>query len=92
MISAILIVIVVLAICLAGLFVVLRGWLLVIPLSAATVALCVLLLTGGSAVAALGAMVGVLIGLPVGLWVFVAICINVRPRTVRASVSPAPRR
>ena len=89
--SAILITVVVLAVCLAGLFVVLRGMFRAIPVSATVVAVCVLLLTGGSAIAAIAAAVGVLIGVPVGLWVLVTICINIRPRSVRASTSPASK-
>jgi small-conductance mechanosensitive channel len=78
-ISAILIiVIVVLAVWLAGLAVVLRGYFRAIPVSAAVVAVCVLLLTGGSAIAAIAAAIGVLIGVPVGLWVLVTVLINIR--------------
>src|SRR5450755_1780027 len=68
-ISAILITVVVLAVCLAGLSVALRGYFRAIPVSATVVAVCVLLLTGGSALAAIAAAMGVLIGVPVGLWV-----------------------
>ena len=92
MISAILIAVVALAVCLAGLFVVLRGMFRAIPVSAAVVAVCVLLLTGGSALAAIAAAMGVLIGVPVGLWVLVTISINVRPSGVRVSTSPASKR
>ena len=91
-ISAILITVVVLAVCLAGLSVALRGYFRAIPESAAVVAVCVLLLTGGSALAAIAAAMGVLIGVPVGLWVLVTIRINVRPSSVRASTSPASER
>jgi hypothetical protein len=91
-ISAILIILVVLAVCLAGLSVALRGYFRAIPVSAAVVAVCVLLLTGGSAIGAIAAAMGVLIGVPVGLWVLVTIRINVRPRRVRASTSPASKR
>jgi hypothetical protein len=62
------------------------------PVSGAVVAVCVLLLTGGSAIGAIAAAMGVLIGVPVGLWVLVTIRINVRPRRVRASTSPASKR
>jgi len=91
-ISAILITVVVLAVCLAGLSVALRGYFRAIPVSATVVAVCVLLLTGGSAIAAIAAAMGVLIGVPVGLWVLVTIRINVRPSSVRASTSPASKR
>jgi hypothetical protein len=91
-ISAILIIVVVLAVCLAGLSVALRGYFRAIPVSAAVVAVCVLLLTGRSAIGAIAAAMGVLIGVPVGLWVLVTIRINVRPRRVRASTSPASKR
>ena len=91
-VSAILITVVVLAVWLAGLAVVLRGMFRAIPVSAAVVCVCVLLLTGGSAVAATAAAVGVLIGVPVGLWVILTIRINVRPRSVRASTPPASKR
>jgi hypothetical protein len=91
-ISAILVIVVVLAVCLAGLSVALRGYFRAIPVSAAVVAVCVLLLTGGSAIGAIAAAMGVLIGVPVGLWVLVTIRINVRPRRVRASTSPASKR
>jgi hypothetical protein len=92
-ISAILITVVVLAVCLAGLSVALRGMFRAIPASAAVAVVCVLLLTGGSALAALAAASGVLIGVPVALWVLVTIRINVRPSSsVRASASPASKR
>jgi hypothetical protein len=91
-ISAILITVVVLAVCLAGLSVALRGYFRAIPVSAAVVAVCVLLLTGGSAIGAIAAAMGVFIGVPVGLWVLVTIRINVLPRRVRASTSPASKR
>ena len=91
-ISAILITVVVLAVCLAGLSVVLRGYFRAIPVSAAVVAVCVLLLTGGSAIGAIAAAMGVFIGVPVGLWGLVTIRINVGPRRVRASTSPASKR
>jgi len=91
-ISAILITVVVLAVWLAGLSVALRGYFRAIPMSATVVAICVLLLTGGSAIAAIAAAMGVLIGVPVGLWVLLTICINVRPRSVRASPSPGSKR
>jgi hypothetical protein len=78
-ISAILITfVVVLAVWLAGLAVVMRGYFRAIPVSAAVAAVCVLLLTGGSAIAAIAAAVGVLIGVPVGLWVLVTVLINIR--------------
>lgn len=92
MISAILISVVVLAVGLAGVFVVLRGMFRAIPVSAAVAAVCVLLLTGGSALAAVAAAMGVLVGVPVGLWVLVTVSINVRPSSVRASTSPASKR
>ena len=63
-----------------------------IPVSAAVVCVCVLLLTGGSAIAAIAAAMGVLIGVPVGLWVILTIRINVRPRSVRGPTSPASKR
>jgi hypothetical protein len=88
-VSAILITVVV---WLAGLAVALRGMFRAIPASAAVVGVCVLLLTGGSALAAIAAALGVLIGVPVGLWVLLTIRINVRPRSVRASTSPASKR
>ncbi len=91
-ISAILITVVVLAVWLAGLAVALRGYFRAIPVSATVVAVCVLLLTGGSVIAAIAAAMGVLIGVPVGLWVLLTIRINVRPRSVRASTSPASKR
>jgi len=91
-VSAILITVVVLAVWLAGLAVALRGAFRAIPVSAVVVCVCVLLLTGGSAVAGTAAAVGVLIGVPVGLWVLLTIRINVRPRSVRASTSPASKR
>jgi hypothetical protein len=90
--SAILITVVVMAVWLAGLAVALRGMFRAIPVSAAVVGVFVLLLTGGSALAAIAAALGVLIGVPVGLWVLLTIRINVRPRSVRASTSPASKR
>ena len=90
-ISAILITVVVLAVWLAGLSVALRGYFRAIPVSATVVAGSVLLLTGGSAIAAVAAAMGVLIGVPVGLWVLLTIHINVRPRSVRASTSTSKR-
>jgi hypothetical protein len=90
-ISAILITVVVPVVWLAGLSAVLRGYFRAIPVSAAVAAVCVLLLTGGSAIAALAAAMGVLIGVPVGLWVLVTIRINVRPRGVRGSTSTSKR-
>ena len=91
-ISAILITVIVLAVWLAGLSVALRAYFRAIPVSATVVAVCVLLLTGGSAIATIAAAMGVLIGVPVGLWVLVTIRINVRPRSVRAPTSHAPKR
>ena len=91
-ISAILITVVVLAVWLAGLSVALRGMFRAIPVSGTVVAVCVLLLTGGSVIVAVAAAMGVLIGVPVGLRVLVTIRINVRPRSVRASTSPALKR
>jgi hypothetical protein len=90
-VSAILITVVVLAVWLAGLAVALRGMFRAIPASAAVVGVCVLLLTGGSAIVAIAAAMGVLIGAPVGLWVLLTIRINVRPRSVRASTSTSKR-
>ena len=90
-ISAILVTVVVLAVWLAGVAVALRGMFCAIPVSGAVVGVCVLLLTG-SAIAAIAAAIGVLIGVPVGLWVLLTIRINVRPRSVRASTSPASKR
>ena len=90
-ISAILITVVVLAVWLAGLSVALRGYFRAIPVSATVVAGSVLLLTGGSAIAAVAAAMGVLIGVPVGLWVLLTIHINRRPRRVRASTSNSKR-
>ncbi len=90
--SAILITVVVLVVCLAGVFVALRGMFGAIPVSAGVVVVCVLLLTGDSALAAVAAAMGVLIGVPVGLWVLVTIRINVRPSSVRVSPSPASKR
>ncbi len=78
-ISAILItVVVVLAVWLAALAVVLRGYFRAIPVSSAVAAVCVLLLTGGSAIAAIAVAIGVLIGVPVGLWVLVTVLIKIR--------------
>jgi hypothetical protein len=91
-ISAILITVLLLAVFLGGLSVALRGSFLAIPVSATVVAVCVLLLTGGSAIAAIAVAIGVLVGVPVGLWVLVTICINVRPSSVRASTSAASKR
>jgi hypothetical protein len=91
-VSAILITVVVLAVWLAGRAVALRGYFRAIPVSATVVAVCVLLLTGGSAIAAIAAAMGVLIGVPVGLWVLLTIRINRRPRSVRASTSPGSKR
>ncbi len=91
-VSAILIAVVVLAVWLAGRAVALRGYFRAIPVSATVVAFCVLLLTGGSAIAAIAAAMGVLIGVPVGLWVLLTIRINRRPRSVRASTSPGSKR
>jgi hypothetical protein len=91
LISAILITVVVLAVRLAVRAVVLHGYFRAIPVSGAVVAVCVLLLTGGSAIAAVAAGMGVLIGVPVGLWVLLTIHINRRPRRVRASTSKSKR-
>ena len=91
-VSAILITVVVLAVWLAGLAVVLRGMFGAVPVSAAVVCVCVLLLTGGSAVDATAAAMGLLIGIPVGLWVLLTIRVNVRPRSVRVSTPPASKR
>jgi membrane associated rhomboid family serine protease len=91
-VSAILITVVVLAVWLAGRAVALRGYFRAIPVSATVVAVCVSLLTGGSAIAAIAAAMGVLIGVPVGLWVLLTIRINRRPRSVRASTSPGSKR
>jgi hypothetical protein len=91
-ISAILITVVVLAVWLAGVAVAVRGMFRAIPVSASVVAVCVLLLTGGSVFVAIAAAMGVLIGVPVGLWVLLTIRINTRPRSVRASTPPASRR
>jgi hypothetical protein len=91
-VSAILITVVVLAVWLAGRAVALRGYFRAIPVSATVVAVCVLLLTGGPAIAAIAAAMGVLIGVPVGLWVLLTIRINRRPRSVRASTSPGSKR
>ncbi len=91
-VSAILITVVVLAVWLAGRAVALRGYFRAIPVSATVVAVCVSLLTGGSAIVAIAAAMGVLIGVPVGLWVLLTIRINRRPRSVRASTSPGSKR
>ena len=91
-ISAILITIVVLAVCLAVLSVALRGYFRAIPVSSTVVAVCVLPLSGDSAIAAIAAAMGVLIGIPFGLWVLVTIRVNFGPSSVRASTSPASKR
>ena len=91
-ISAVLITVVVLAVCLAGLSVALCGYFRAIPASATVVAVCLLVLTGGSAIAAIAAGMGVLIGVPAGLWVLVTIRINIRPSSGRTSTAPAAKR
>ena len=75
-ISAILIAVVVLAVWLAGLSVALLGMFRAIPVSATVVAVCALLLTGGSVIVAVAAAMSGLIGVPVNLCVLVTIRIT----------------
>ena len=75
-ISGILITVVVLAFWLAGLSVALLGMFRAIPVSATVVAVCALLLTGGSVIVAVAAAMSGLIGVPVNLCVLVTIRIT----------------